>query len=79
MVFFFDFIMPHEHGSILVHELGAISIDFNGCVLWSVSSTDIVENFRIGIDNVLELDIVGSNKQFCIDLVDGGVVKVKND
>ena len=72
---FFDFLLPDENGAAVVHELGAMGIGFDGVVRWSVSSDDVVENFRIEAGRVLELDVVDAAGPLRVSLAEGRVLK----
>jgi len=74
---FFDFIMPDENGAAVVHELGAMGVGFDGSVRWTVSSEDVVENFCVGPDRVLELGVADAGRALRVSLADGNLLETK--
>ena len=71
---FFDFLLPDDNGATIVHELGALGIGFDGAVRWSVSSDDVVENFRVETGRILELDVVDTGRPLRVSLSEGSVL-----
>lgn len=68
---FFQFVEPTEESVVVIHELGALKVGFDGAVGWTVPSSDMVESFRVESGRVLELSIADSNAPLRISLADG--------
>ena len=74
---FFQFVEPTNKGVIVIHELGALKVDFDGAVGWAVPTSDVVESFQIEDGNILELHIAGSVVPLRLSLTDGHEVMPK--
>jgi len=72
---FFQFLEPFEKNVVAIHELGALQVSFDGAVGWTVSSSDIVENFRVEDGRVLELSVADSVAPLRVSLADGRKLK----
>jgi hypothetical protein len=65
---FFEFVEPTAKGVVVIHELGALKVDFDGAVSWAVPTSDIVESFQVENGNVLELRVADSTVPLRITL-----------
>jgi hypothetical protein len=68
---FFQFLEPTEENVVVIHELGALQIGFDGTIGWTAPSTDVVENFRVYSGRILELSIANAQAPLRISLADG--------
>jgi hypothetical protein len=67
----FQFVEPVEESVVVIHELGALKVGFDGSISWTVPSSDVVESFRVEGGRVLELSIAGFNASLRISLANG--------
>jgi hypothetical protein len=72
---FYEFLpLDREDQVLVLHELGAMRVDFNGSVLWSVD-TDVVERWYLDGDGNLILTEMDGHKNIGVALESGRIFK----